>query len=110
MKVAQHSFSTQDALAEMEALLREVAGAHSADRNAAVRYMQCRAALIASDIAPALPGFLRQCVSLGKFQEFISLYDAIPAARITFVEASLARCRAATPAQRTFDVFTDNVP
>lgn len=73
----------------------------------AVRYTQCRSVLLDSELRPAMPGFLVQCVSLDKFQTFIYLYDPDPAARIALVDAAFDKGRTLLDAKRRYDVFDD---
>ena len=99
--------TTREALDEMEEILRVTANDRSARRVAAVRYTRCRTALIESELRPAVPGFLVQCISLDKFHDFITLLDPHPDARIAFIEAGLVACRAALDVQKKYDVFED---
>lgn len=87
--------------------MRLTANERSARRVAAVRYTRCRSALIESEVRPAVPGFLVQCISLDKFHDFITLLDPNPDARIAFIEAGLVACRDALDVQKKYDVFGD---
>ena len=97
----------EDALQEMEELLRGVASS-TPHRLSAVRYTHCREALLRSEFRPAVPGFLIQCVSIYKFHDFINLLDPKAEARIAFVEAALDKCRAMLNSKRVYDVFGDD--
>ena len=108
MIVAQQKTSTQEALQEIEELLRAVASAGTPHRLSAVRYTHCRDVLLGSDVRSALPGFLIQCVSIYKFHDFINLYDPKTDARLQFVESAFAKCRELLGSKRSFDVFNDD--
>lgn len=97
---------TQDALVEIQEILRTVAASGSTHRLAAVRFTHCRSVLLQSEYRSALPGFLIQCVSLYKFQDFISLYDPKPEARVAFVNDAFAKWRSGAKA-RVYDIFSD---
>jgi hypothetical protein len=99
--------TAREALDEMEEIMRLTANERSARRVAAVRYTRCRSALIESEVRPAVPGFLVQCISLDKFHDFITLLDPNPDARIAFIESGLVACRAALDVQKKYDVFGD---
>ncbi len=99
---------TEDVLQEMEELLRAVASSSTPHRFSAVRYTVCREALLASEVRPAIPGFLVQCVSIYKFHDFINLFDPKAEARIAFVEAAINKCRALLDSKRVYDVFGDD--
>ncbi len=99
--------SMRDALEEMQELLRTIALVGSPPRHSAVRYTLCRSALIESELRPALPGFLVQCVSASKFHDFIHLYDPKAEARIAFVDAAFSAGRARLDSKRIYDVFSD---
>ena len=97
----------RDALEEMQELLRTIALVGSPPRHSAVRYTLCGTALIDSELRPALPGFLVQCVSASKYHDFIHLYDSKAEARIAFVDAAFSACRARLDSKRIYDVFSD---
>ncbi len=100
------------ALEEMQQILRTAASAGTPNRLAAVRYTECRGALLGSNLRPVLPGFLLQCVSVFKFTDFISLFDPRPQARIAFIDQALEPCWSFLDARREYDVFgeTDSEP
>ncbi len=83
-----------DALDEFEGLLRRLAPGATPDRVAATRWSHCRDALLA-DCREALPGFVVQCTSVGKYRDFITLYAPSVDERVAFVEAAMAPVRAA---------------
>jgi hypothetical protein len=106
--VIDRKSTTLDALEEMQELLRSVSSSRSPHRLSAVRYTHCRSILLDSELRPAMPGFLIQCVSLDKFQTFIYLYDPTPEARIALVDAAFDKGRALLDAKRRYDVFDDS--
>jgi hypothetical protein len=97
----------QDALEEMQELLRTIALVGSPPRHSAVRYTLCRSALIESELEAGPARLLVQCVSASKFHDFIHLYDPKAEARIAFVDAAFSACRARLDAKRIYDVFSD---
>ena len=105
--MVQQETSTSEALDEMQSLLRTTCSASTPNRVSAVRYTLCRTILMNSELRPALPGFLIQCVSIFKFHDFISLYDPKADARIAFVESAFAGSRALLESKRIYDVFSD---
>lgn len=92
---------------EMEDLLRAVSAASSPPRLSAVKYTQCRDALLASEFRAALPGFILQCVSIYKFYDFINLYDGRPEARVAFVESAFNSGPGLVPPRPSRDAFND---
>lgn len=82
--------ATRVVMKEMEELLRVVASTGSPPRPSAVKYTQCRDALLASDQRSAVPGFVVQCVSIYKFHDFINLYHPQIAARVAFIANAFA--------------------
>lgn len=91
----------------MEDLLRAVSSASSPPRLWAVKYTQCRDALLASELRSTLPGFILQCVSIYKFYDFINLYDGRADARVAFVQQAFGgRPDPLEPRRRT-DAFND---
>ena len=107
MPTADIPMSELAALEELHALLRESAKDHSPSRMFTVRYQVCRATLMSGEMRFYLPGYLKPCVSLFKFREFICLFDHDPAARIKFIDQSLDHCWMQLnerPAHDTFDM------
>ena len=95
-------------LDDLEQLLREVVATGSPARTTAVRYTRCRDALLASPSRSAIPGFVVQCVSVYKFQDFVTLLDPDVGARLAFVDAAFSRGGATLKiSQRRQDAFND---
>lgn len=98
---------TRTVLKELEALLREVASSASPPRTTAVRYTRCRDALLASPVRSAVPGFVVQCVSIYKFQDFITLMDPAVEPRLAFLDAAFSRGEVVLKTGRRRDAFND---
>ena len=107
MIVIERKSTLVDAVEEMQELLRSVCSSRSPHRLSAVRYTHCRSVLLGSELRPAMPGFLVQCVSLDKFQTFIYLYDPTPEARVALVDAAFDKVAALLDSKRRYDVFED---
>lgn len=101
------ALTTSEALGELKDLLRLAAAEGSLQRLEASRYTICRDALLQSEIKPALPGFLRQCLTLSRFQDFIHLYTPDLNERLDFVDAALRSCETRIGLRPSFDVFGD---
>lgn len=82
-------------LDEMEAVVRQVARGGPQNRHDASVYLETRAALLASQVAGLLPGFLMQCHSILRLREFLTLYDPEPELRERFMVRAMTRCREA---------------
>jgi hypothetical protein len=106
--VAEPKSSTEEALAGMEELMRSAASGSTQHRLMAVRYTQWRSALMASEVRTAVPGFLVQCVTVDKFNTFITLLDPKLDARLQFLDAAFAKCRAMLASSRVYDVFGED--
>ncbi len=100
--------SSKEALLEMEGLLHQLSSGASPLRSAAVRYVQCRAALLGGELRPAVPGFLVQCMSISKFYEFIHLFHPEVEARRAFISESFRGCHTAMERRRGFNGFADS--
>ncbi len=75
----------QDAVLEMRELLLDAAGSSvSLPRAAALTYVQLRDRLL-KDGDRHLPGFLRQCLTIDRFRDFIFLYHHDAGARTAFI-------------------------
>jgi hypothetical protein len=105
--VANPKANTEEALNEMEELLRTAASVGVQHRMMAVRYTEWRSVLLASEVRAAVPGFLVQCVTVDKFHTFITLYDPKAEARVQFLATAFARCRTLLSSKRHYDVFGD---
>ncbi len=92
---------------ELEEILRVVATTASPSRPAAVRYTQCRDALLAGEARASIPGFIVQCVSIYKFHDFINLYDADTAARTAFIRDAFGKGKVSLQTKRPKDAFRD---
>jgi len=106
--VANGKLSTEEALASMEELLRSAASGGTQHRLMAVRYTEWRAALLASEVKAGLPGFLIQCVTVDKFNTCITLLDPKREARLQYLEAAFAKCRALLSSSRVYNVFGED--
>lgn len=89
----------RDWLDEMEGLACAIARGAPTDRREATAYLAARDALLASDVAPLLPGFLIQCHSVHRLRDFLTLYDPEPELREAFMARTFDRCREAMSAQ-----------
>lgn len=98
------------ALTELKDLLRLAAAEGPPQRLAATRYTICREALLQSEVRSALPGFLRQCLTLDRFRDFIHLYTPDTHERIAFVNDALRPCESRLGLRPTYDVFGDPDP
>jgi hypothetical protein len=105
---ANSKLSTDEALAGMEELLRSAASGGTQHRLMAVRYTEWRSALLASEVKAGVPGFLIQCVTVDKFNTFITLLDPKLDARLQFLDAAFAKCRAMLASSRVYDVFGED--
>lgn len=99
--------ATRAVLTEMEDLLREVVSSPSPPRTIAVRYTRCRDALLASSWRSLIPGFIVQCVSISKFQDFISLYDPAINEQLAFLRSAFGRGEARSRATPRPDASID---
>jgi len=92
---------------ELEELLRVVVSSGSPPRPSAVKYTQCRDALLASDLRSIVPGFVVQCVSIYKFHDFINLFHPDVDARLAFIEKAFATGDGLLDARRRPATFND---
>jgi hypothetical protein len=92
MMFVEIRLSDHQALQELHDLLSDSSLNRPPSRDLAARYQVCRTTLMAGTLRPHLPGFVRQCVSLLKFREFICLYDRDPSPRLRFIDRSLENC------------------
>jgi len=107
MLMPEMTLSDHAALEEFHELLRDAARGHSPSREPPVRYQACRTALLAGRLSAYLPGFVRPCVSLYKFREFISLYDQDAGKRLRFIDRSLEDCWTQLNERPAHDTFRD---
>lgn len=105
--MAEQEPTPTDALAELQEILRLAAHEGTPQRFAAARYTICRDAVLKSDLRPALPGFLLQCLTFSRFHDFIHLYHPDPAARLAFLDESFRSFTSRVRSRPTFDVFGD---
>ena len=92
MLTSNSGATTHQALEEFHLLLRDCCFDQGLPRTLAVRYQICRTALMSGELKGRLPGFVRPCVSLLKFREFIHLYDHEPGPRLAFIDHVLEPC------------------
>lgn len=85
---------------EMAVLACAIARGQPPGRSEAMTYSATRDALLASDIADMLPGFLLQCHSVHRLRDFITLYDPECEMREAFMTRAFDRCRAAIVSTR----------
>lgn len=76
-------------LHELHEILLLAALDNPLQREIATRYTLCRELLLQSELRPALPGFLQQCLTVHRFHDFIHLYHASVEARTSFIEETL---------------------
>lgn len=96
-----------EALAELKELLLLSAAGGSLQRLAATRYTICRDVLLRGELGSLLPGFLRQCLTLYRFHDFIHLYAPTQGERAQFVGDSLRACEMRAGLRSSFDAFSD---
>jgi hypothetical protein len=104
----ERKLTTREALQDLQDVLYAVSSSSSLQRDFAVRYMHARAAVMERDLRPAVPGFLVQCISIGKFHDFITLYHPRVENRLSFIDEALADCWALLDSRRAYDVFGDS--
>jgi len=105
--MAGRDLTPGEALTELKQLMRLAAGEGSPQRLAATTYTICREALLQSELRPALPGFLLQCLTIFRFKDFIQLYSPSLDDRIAFVDEAFRACEARAGLRASFDVFGD---
>jgi hypothetical protein len=106
--VMEPELTTNEAMVELQALLRLVASGESPQRLAATTYTICREILLASELRPILPGFLLQCLTVLRFKDFIQLYSPNVADRIAFIDDALRQCETRAGLRPKFDVFGEH--
>lgn len=105
--VAGHDFTPGEALSELKELLRLASGEGAPQRLAATTYTVCREALLQSELRPALPPFLLQCLTIFRFKDFIQLYSPSLSERIAFIDDAFRASEGKAGLRSTFDVFGD---
>ncbi|MEA3040397.1 MAG: hypothetical protein QOE79_2910 [Sphingomonadales bacterium] len=105
--MSEEELTTGEALTELHELLRLAALGNSPQRLAATSYTTCREILLQSDLRPALPGFLLQCLTIFRFKDFIHLYSPNESERMAFIDAAIRACETQASLRPTFDVFGD---
>lgn len=96
-----------EAYLELKELLRLAASGASPQRLTATRYTACREALMRSEVGDVMPGFLRQCLTLYRFHDFIHLYTPEQSERLALIETALRGCESKLGLRRSYDVFGD---
>lgn len=96
-----------EALAELQEIMNLAALESPLQRLAATRYTVCRDALLQSWLRPVLPGFLLQCLTIARFQDFIHLYDPRPEVRLGFIEESWVPTLSRLRSRPVLDVMDD---
>ena len=114
--MADQQITAGEALAELEEILHlAAASGTSLPRGTALRYVAVRELLLSNGFQHHLPGFVRQCLTVDRFREFIHLYHYDAEERAAFIASSLggavksgARARPSHPAPRQIrDIFSD---
>lgn len=96
-----------EALEEMREITRMAALDSAPTRQAAGRYTLCRDTLLQSQLRPHLPGFLFQCLTVARFQDFIHLLDPRPQVRLAFIDKSFKNLSASMNHRPSVDLFDD---
>ena len=107
--MAEQQPTILEALAEMQDIMRSAATEGVTQRMPAIRYTVCRQTLMGSELRPALPGFLIQCLTYSRFHDFIHLYHPEVGRRLAFIDSEFQAC-AGSPRPRPrprFDIFDD---
>ena len=100
--------TTIQALAELQDLMRLAAsGDYSPQRLAATTYTACRDLLLKSELGPLTPGFLRQCLTIYRFKDFIQLYSPSERERTAFIEEAFRAADTRADLRAPFDVFAE---
>lgn len=100
--------TTIQALAELQDLMRLAAsGDYSPQRLAATTYTGCRDLLLKSELGQLLPGFLRQCLTIYRFKDFIQLYSPSERERVAFVDEAFRAADTRAHLRAPFDVFAE---
>jgi hypothetical protein len=105
--MAMQELAAGEALGKLKELMRLAAGEGSPQRLAATTYTVCRETLLQSELRPALPGFLLQCLTIFRFKDFIQLYSPSLSERHAFIDEAFRACETRAGLRPTFDVFDD---
>ncbi len=105
--VAMQVLKSDEALTELKQLMRLAAGEGSPQRLAATTYTVCRETLLQSELRPALPGFLLQCLTIFRFKDFIQLYSPALNERHAFIDEAFRACETRAGLRPAFDAFDD---
>lgn len=99
--------TTIQALDELQDLMRLVASGDSPQRLAATTYTACRELLLKSELGPLMPGFLRQCLTIFRFKDFIQLYAPGVEERFAFIDEAFRASDTRANLRAPFDVFAE---
>ena len=97
-----------DALDEMREITRMAALDTRLVRPSAARYTICRDILLSSQYRPFLPGFLLQCLTIARFQDFIHLLDPRPPVRLDFLDHAFRSIGGPVSNRPGIDVFGED--
>ena len=97
-----------EALEEMREITRMAALDSRLVRPSAARYTLCRDILLSSEFRAYLPGFLIQCLTIARFQDFIHLLDPRPAVRLNFLEDAFHGIAGPVTHRPGLDVFGED--
>ena len=102
------ALTPSDALEEMREITRMAALDGALVRQAAARYTLCRDTLLQSALRPYVPGFLIQCLTIARFQDFIHLLDPRPTVRLAFLEEAFRNVVGSAAHRPGIDVFGED--
>ena len=97
-----------EALEEMREIARMAALDGAFVRQAAARYTLCRDTLLQSQLRPFLPGFLIQCLTIARFQDFIHLLDPRSTVRLAFLDQAFQNVSGSISQRPGIDVFGED--
>jgi hypothetical protein len=97
-----------EALAELEEILQlAAASGTSLPRGTALRYVAVRDLLLKNGYQGQLPAYVRQCLTVDKFREFIHLYHFDHQERLAFIANSFRGPFRRPAARQIRDIFSD---
>ena len=99
--------TSESPLGELREILQLATLEVSPQRSAATRYTQCRELLLRSALKPRLPGFVLQCATIYRFQEFIHHYHPHIQARTAFLNRAFQADSVMPQARSQLAVFGD---